>query len=206
MSHQDLEMLFADPEWQPASARSGRPPGEQARAAPVEITQTPAPIPQADEQPAMPPLTPGPGQTPRLPIQPTIAAASSGTGQRQQMHQQSPAPVRLTSQRQRWLLGFLARIALAVIWISTPLVTRAFHGGWIVPLLGVLFLPVTALTYTVVSALAGSVTGLGWLWVAGALLLDLASQAGQTNKREPRSPQHISKDATPPQKGSDDGR
>jgi len=67
-------------------------------------------------------------------------------------------------------------------------------------------LPVTALTYIVVSALAGSVTGLGWLWVAGALLLDLASQAGQTNKREPRSPQHISKDATPPQKSSDDSR
>ncbi len=51
------------------------------------------------------------------------------------------------------------------------------------PLLGVLFLPLTALTYTVVSALAGSVTGLGWLWVAGALLLDLARYGGQTSKR-----------------------
>src|SRR5215469_4709935 len=153
MSHQDLEMLFADPEWQPASVRSGRPPGVQARAVPVEITQAPAPSPQADEQLAMPHWTPEPGQTTRLPILPTIAAAKSGTGQRQQMHQQSPAPVRLTSQRQRWLLGFLVRVALAVIWITTPLVTRSFHGGWIVPLLGVLFLPVTALTYIVVSAL-----------------------------------------------------
>ncbi len=52
-----------------------------------------------------------------------------------------------------------------------------------VPLLGVLFLPLTALTYTVVSALAGGVTGLGWLWVAGALLLDLARYGGQTSKR-----------------------
>ena len=44
------------------------------------------------------------------------------------------------------------------------------------------------MTYTVVSALAGSVTGLGWLWIAGALLLDLASHAAeQTYKREPRS-------------------
>ena len=51
------------------------------------------------------------------------------------------------------------------------------------PLLGVLFLPLTVLTYTVVSALAGRVTGLGWLWVAGALLLDLASYGGQTSKR-----------------------
>jgi len=85
---------------------------------------------------------------------------------------------------------------LVVIWVTTPLVTRAFHGGWILPLLGVFFLPVTALTNTVVSALAGSVTGLGWLWVAGALLLDLASHAGQANKRSSGPPQHTSKDAT----------
>src|SRR5437764_12390529 len=123
MSHQDMEMQFADPDWQPASSRPGRSPGEQALA--------------------------------------VRAAASSGTGQRQQLHQPPPAPVRLTSRRQRWLLGLLTRVALVVIWFTTPLVTRAFHGGWIVPLLGVFFLPVTALTYTIVFALAGSVCGLG---------------------------------------------
>jgi hypothetical protein len=159
MSHQDMEMQFADPDWQPASAR--------------------------------------PGQTLPWTIQPTSADASSGTGQRQQMRQKQPsAPVRLKSRRQRWLLGLLTRVALVVIWVTTPLVTRAFHGGWMVPLLGVLLLPVTALTYTIVSALAGSVTGLGWLWVAGALLLDLASHVGQTNKRSSGLPQHTSKDAT----------
>lgn len=201
MSHQDMDMQFADPDWQPASARPGRSPGEPALAVPVEIKHAPDPSPQADEQPAMRLWTPGPGQTPPRPIQPTGADASSRTGQRQQMHQQQPAPVRLTSRRQRWLLGLLARVALAVIWVTTPLVTRAFHGGWIVPLLGVLLLPVTALTYIIVSALAGSVTGLGWLWVAGALLLDLASHARQTNKRStPRK--------TPPfpDRGSDDHR
>jgi hypothetical protein len=65
---------------------------------------------------------------------------------------------------------------------------------------------VTALTYTVVSALAGSVTGLGWLWVAGALLLDLASHAGKTSKPSLGLPQHISKDATLSKVGSDDDR
>ncbi len=196
MSNQDMEMQFADPDWQPASARPGRSPGEQALAVPVEITHAPAPSRQANEQPAMR-LWTGPGQTPSWTIQPTSADASSGTGQRQQLHQQQPpAPVRLKSWRQRWLLGLLARVAVVVIWVTTPLVTRAFHGGWIVPLLGVFFLPVTALTYTVVSALAGSVTGLGWLWVAGALLLDLASHAGQTNKRRSGLPQHTPKDAT----------
>ena len=197
-------MQFADPDWQPASSRPGRSPGEQALAVPVEITHAPAPSPQADEQPAMRLWTPGPGQTPPWPIPSSSADASSGTGQRQQLHQPPPpAPVRLTSRRQRWLLGLLARVAVVVIWVTTPLVTRAFHGGWIVPLLGVFFLPVTALTYTVVSALAGSVTGLGWLWVAGALLLDLASHAGKTNKPSLDPPQHTSKDATLSKVGSD---
>lgn len=184
MSHQEMEMQFADPDWQPASARPGRSPGEQALAVPVEIKQAPNPNPRADEQPAMSVWTPGPGQTPRLPSQLTGATAGSGTGQRQKRQQKQPsAPAPLTSRRQRWMLGLLARVALVVIWATTPLVTRAFHGGWILPLLGVFFLPVTALTYTVVFALAGGVSGLGWLWVAGALLLDLASHAGKTNKR-----------------------
>ena len=198
MSNQDMEMQFADPDWQPASSRPGRSPGEPALAVPVEIKPAPDQSPQADEQPATHLWTPRPVQTPPGTIQPTGADASSRTGRRQQMHQQpSPAPVRLKSRQQRWLLGLLARVALAVIWVTTPLVTRAFHGGWIVPLLGVFFLPVTTLTYTVVFALAGSVTGLGWLWVAGALLLDLASHAGEMNMRSKGQPQHTSKDATP---------
>ena len=30
---------------------------------------------------------------------------------------------------------FFARLALLVVWILTPLVNRAFHGGWLLPLL-----------------------------------------------------------------------
>ena len=216
MSDQNMEMQFADPDWQPASSRQGHSPREQALSVPVQIINAPDPGQQTDqsgsvdtrngdkagavgdynqgyraasshdhhdEQPAMRSWTPGPGQTPGA-IQSTSADARSGTAQIQQMPQkQLPAPVRLKRQRRRRLLALLARVALVVIWFTTPLVTRAFHGGWLVPLLGVLFLPLTALTYTVVSALAGSVTGLGWLWVAGALLLDLASYGGQTSKR-----------------------
>jgi hypothetical protein len=88
-----------------------------------------------------------------------------------------------------WLLALFARVALLVIWFTTPLVNRAFGGYWIVPLLGVLLLPLTTLTYVIVFTLAGSVTGLNWLWVAGALLLDLgvnstsARRGMQTSKR-----------------------
>lgn len=197
MSDQGMEMQFADPDWQPASSRPGRSPREQALAVPVEIKNAPDPSPQASEQPTMRIWTPGPGQTPPWTMQSTSADSISGTGQIQQMHQkQPPAPVRLKSRRPRRLLTLVARVALVVIWFTTPLVNRAFHGGWIVPLLGVLFLPLTALTYTVVSALAGSVTGLGWLWVAMALLLDLARYGGQTNKRRSGLPQQTSKGDT----------
>lgn len=73
-----------------------------------------------------------------------------------------------------WLFAFFARIALLAMWFTTPLVDRVFHGGWLLPLLGVLLLPLTALTYVVVFALSGGVNGLAWLWVIGALLLDLS--------------------------------
>jgi len=45
MNDLEMEMQFADPDWQPASARPGRAPGEQALALPVEITHTPDPGP-----------------------------------------------------------------------------------------------------------------------------------------------------------------
>src|SRR6266849_6735696 len=73
MSHQGMEMQFADPDWQPASSRPGRSPGEQALAVPVEIKHALAPSPQASEEPAMRLWTPGPGQTPPWPIQSSSA-------------------------------------------------------------------------------------------------------------------------------------
>ena len=82
-----------------------------------------------------------------------------------------------------WLLALFARVALLVIWFTTPLVNRAFDGYWIVPLLGVLLLPLTTLTYVVVSLLAGGVTGLNWLWVAGALVLDLCVNGAPARRR-----------------------
>jgi len=39
---------------------------------------------------------------------------------------------------------FFARLALIFVWVLTSLVNRAFHGGWLLPLLGILFLPLRA--------------------------------------------------------------
>ena len=99
-----------------------------------------------------------------------------------------------------WLIALFSRIALLVVWLTTPLVNRAFHGGWFMPLLGILFLPITTLTYVLVYYISGSVTGWGWLWVVLAILLDLAAnsyparsaaRARRTGKGSPFQPGSI---------------
>ena len=77
-----------------------------------------------------------------------------------------------------WLIALFSRIALLCVWIWTPQVDRAFHGGWLLPLLGIIFLPITTLVYILVSALSeNGVIGWGWLWVVLAVLLDLAAHS-----------------------------
>lgn len=76
-----------------------------------------------------------------------------------------------------WLIALFARLALLVVWLSTALVNHAFHENWILPLLGILFLPITTLTYVLVYSIAGSVTGWGWLWIVLAILLDLTANS-----------------------------
>ena len=43
------------------------------------------------------------------------------------------------------LVELTSRLALLALWLATPWVNRAFSGGWILPLLGIIFLPITAL-------------------------------------------------------------
>ena len=80
------------------------------------------------------------------------------------------------------IILFFARLALLFVWVLTPLVNRAFHGGWVLPLLGILFLPITTLVYVLVYYISGSVTGWGWLWVVLALLLDLGAYSSPARR------------------------
>jgi hypothetical protein len=83
--------------------------------------------------------------------------------------------------------ALLARVALFAAWVATPLVGRAFHGGiggWLLPLLGLIFLPVTTLAYVVVYEIGNGVTGWAWLWVVLAVLFDITthSSAARANR------------------------
>ncbi len=79
------------------------------------------------------------------------------------------------------LIGLLAlitpRLVLFLVWVFTPYVSRAFNS-FIWPLLGFIFLPFTTLVYVLVWTPGVGVTGLAWLWVALAFLLDLTWQSG----------------------------
>jgi hypothetical protein len=79
------------------------------------------------------------------------------------------------------LLGLVAavspRIALLLVWLLTSLVDRAFNS-FVLPLLGLIFLPMTTLIYVLLWRPVGGVPGAGWLLVALGLLIDLASYGG----------------------------
>lgn len=84
------------------------------------------------------------------------------------------------------LLELLARVALLVLWTQTQLINRAFHGGWVLPLLGIIFLPITTLVYAVVFELANGVSGWAWLWIALAVLFDLGMHGSGASSNQKR--------------------
>jgi hypothetical protein len=79
------------------------------------------------------------------------------------------------------LLALLAaispRLALVLVWIFTNLVDRAFEG-FLLPLLGLIFLPLTTLVYVLAYRPVTGVTGWGWFFVILAVLFDLGSYGG----------------------------
>ena len=75
------------------------------------------------------------------------------------------------------ILLFLGpRFAIVVWWLAQPVRWSATFHSFLVPALGFLFLPWTTLTY----ALVGShgISGIGWLYIGIALLVDLGAYVG----------------------------
>jgi len=76
-------------------------------------------------------------------------------------------------------LGFLG------VWLfSSPnRVTLAFQGGWLLPLLGLLFLPWTALCYVLAYAPIGGVSAIGWLFVGLGFVADIATYSSRAAQK-----------------------
>lgn len=78
------------------------------------------------------------------------------------------------------VLGFLGpRFAFLWVWLATARVELAFSGSFWLPLVGMLFLPWTALAYVLAYAPTQGVSPLGWVIVIFGLALDIATYASR---------------------------
>jgi hypothetical protein len=81
------------------------------------------------------------------------------------------------------LAGFFPRLALFIVWVVRPALVGAAFGTWIVPLLGIIFLPFATLIYVILYTPGLGLTGWEWFWVILAALFDLAHLAASIARR-----------------------
>ncbi len=82
------------------------------------------------------------------------------------------------------LMAFIGpRVAFVATWLLTDKVDVAFTDSVLVPVLGLIFLPWTALMYALCYSVADGVTGFGWILVGLGLLFDLSSYSGGLLRR-----------------------
>jgi hypothetical protein len=65
---------------------------------------------------------------------------------------------------------------LILLWIFRPERVESAFGGFVVPLLGWVFLPILTFVYVLIAP--QGIQGLDWLWLALALLADIGVWAG----------------------------
>ena len=79
------------------------------------------------------------------------------------------------------VLGFLGpRFAFLFVWITdTSKVTAALGSGFWAPLIGLIFLPWTALAYVLCWSPVGGVSGFGWFIVVLGFFFDISTWSGR---------------------------
>ncbi len=71
--------------------------------------------------------------------------------------------------------GMFPRLADIFIWIARPTQFNAtFNGSWLLPMLGIIFLPFTTLMYLMLAWGVGVINGWDWFWIVLAVFLDLS--------------------------------
>ncbi len=77
------------------------------------------------------------------------------------------------------LLGaFAPRLLFLIIWIARPAYVDAVFDTFILPLLGLIFLPFTTLLWVLLDAPPGGIEGFDIFWIVLAVLMDLSHYAG----------------------------
>ena len=79
--------------------------------------------------------------------------------------------------------GLFPRLALLILWIARPGLVDAAFTTFILPLLGIIFLPFTTLIYVIVYIPGVGLTGWGFFWVILAALLDIGHWGASYTQR-----------------------
>jgi hypothetical protein len=79
--------------------------------------------------------------------------------------------------------AFAPRLVLIIMWIVGPRVNAAFDT-FIVPLLGLIFLPYTTIMYVLVWSPVTGMSGWDWVWVLLGVGLDIMKWGQIANKRK----------------------
>jgi hypothetical protein len=78
--------------------------------------------------------------------------------------------------------GVFPRLALFIVWVARPRLVDAAFDSWIVPLLGIIFLPFATLIYVILWR-TGGLVGWDWFWVILAALGDIGHWAASWTQR-----------------------
>jgi hypothetical protein len=95
------------------------------------------------------------------------------------------------------VIGSFSRIFLLCYWLARPVQFNAAFGGFILPCLGFLFLPFATLMYVLLWSPGVGLTGLDWLWVILAGVLDILNIAGAGYSNRDRIPGYSGSTQTP---------
>lgn len=76
------------------------------------------------------------------------------------------------------LIGVSPRLGVVALWLFTDWVDRAFNDGFVIPLLGIIFLPWTTALFTVGFVIDDARGVWAWIGLFVGLFLDIALHAG----------------------------
>jgi hypothetical protein len=79
--------------------------------------------------------------------------------------------------------GLFPRLALLSLWIARPALVGAAFNTFLLPLLGIIFLPFATLIYVLFYTPGFGLTGWEWVWVILAGLLDIGHWGASYTQR-----------------------
>ena len=86
------------------------------------------------------------------------------------------------------MAGIFPRLGAIIYWIARPERVDAAFDTVLLPILGIIFLPLTTLFYVFMWSPTGGIEGFDWVWIALAVALDLSHLAGSAYANRDRVP------------------